>query len=76
MELSRGGFVEKTDADRQAISKELEGLHLLAAQGLELYGRRLDNVTPNGSSYNCSGSLAATRFEVGSGFQLGQDLLA
>ena len=76
MELSRGEFVKKTDADRQSIAKELEGLRLLAAQGVALYGKWLDKVTPTGCAYNCSGNLAATRTEVGSGFQLGPDLMA
>lgn len=76
MELSRGEFVKKTDADRKLLSKELDGLHLLAAQGVHLYGKWLDRVTPTGCSYNCYGSPAATRSELGAGFQLGQDLLA
>ncbi len=75
-ELSRGEFVKRSEMDRKAISAELEGLRLLAAQGADLYGKWLDRVTPVGGSYNCHGCLSATRSEVGSGFQLGQDLLA
>lgn len=75
-ELSRGEFVKKTEVERKSMLAELEGLHLLAAQGADLYGKWLDRVTPIGGSYNSYGCLAATRSEVGSGFQLGQDLLA